>query len=211
MWFLAIIPVPYLIYIFHLPQPIRMKYFFAFIVADFTNIAIITGTLLIEFKIKSAGQISLPKIYFLFKGLIGREIFCGLCLSIIALNYIIWISYRYYLIIDELSLISNIIILLTLLLFIWIGLAVQIKRWNDRNKSGWMVLINLIPMVGLIWVLTELGFLKGMKVLISMAKFLCDNLSPMDPGQQMIPYKSDNTFIIVRLAEPIQEEMLFVK
>lgn len=161
LWFLAIIPVPYLSYIFPLSQPIHMKYFFAFILADLTNIAIITGILLIVFNIKSAGQLSLPKIYFSFKGRIGRGIFWGVWLSIIALNYIIWISYRYDLRIEELSLISIVIIFLTSLLFIWIGLAVQIKRWHDRNKSGWMVLINLIPVVGLIWVFVELGFLKG--------------------------------------------------
>lgn len=44
---------------------------------------------------------------------------------------------------------------------IWAGLAVQVKRWHDRGKSGWMVLINLIPILGTLWSLVELGFLKG--------------------------------------------------
>ena len=43
----------------------------------------------------------------------------------------------------------------------WPGLAVTIKRWHDRDKSGWWVLINLIPIVGDIWSLIENGFLKG--------------------------------------------------
>jgi uncharacterized membrane protein YhaH (DUF805 family) len=54
--------------------------------------------------------------------------------------------------------------LITLVIFIvsvWIGLAVQIKRWHDRDKSGWWALMNLVPIVGQIWVLVECGFLRG--------------------------------------------------
>ena len=43
----------------------------------------------------------------------------------------------------------------------WMILAVSAKRWHDRGKSGWWSLIMLIPMVGPIWALIELGFLKG--------------------------------------------------
>jgi uncharacterized membrane protein YhaH (DUF805 family) len=42
-----------------------------------------------------------------------------------------------------------------------IGILVQIKRWHDRDKSGWWVLINLVPCIGFFWSLIELGFLKG--------------------------------------------------
>jgi uncharacterized membrane protein YhaH (DUF805 family) len=38
---------------------------------------------------------------------------------------------------------------------------VYIKRFHDRDKSGWWVLITLIPIIGAIWILVELGFLKG--------------------------------------------------
>jgi uncharacterized membrane protein YhaH (DUF805 family) len=38
---------------------------------------------------------------------------------------------------------------------------VYIKRFHDRDKSGWWVLIWLIPIIGAIWLLIELGFLKG--------------------------------------------------
>lgn len=44
---------------------------------------------------------------------------------------------------------------------IWFGLAIQIKRWHDRNKSGWWVLIGLVPVIGGIWALVETGFLSG--------------------------------------------------
>lgn len=44
---------------------------------------------------------------------------------------------------------------------IWVGLALQIKRWHDRDKSGWWCLIGLVPIIGGIWVLVECGFLRG--------------------------------------------------
>jgi uncharacterized membrane protein YhaH (DUF805 family) len=50
---------------------------------------------------------------------------------------------------------------LVLLPMLWAAVAVTIKRWHDRNKSGWWILINLIPVVGDIWSLIENGFLKG--------------------------------------------------
>ena len=47
------------------------------------------------------------------------------------------------------------------LTMLWPGLALQIKRWHDRNKSGWWVLINFIPLIGVIWAIIENGFLSG--------------------------------------------------
>ena len=43
----------------------------------------------------------------------------------------------------------------------WSYLAVHVKRWHDRDKSGWWVLIGFIPIVGFIWTMIECGFLKG--------------------------------------------------
>ena len=44
---------------------------------------------------------------------------------------------------------------------IWFSLAVGAKRCHDRNRSGWFQAIVLIPIIGAIWLLIELGFLKG--------------------------------------------------
>jgi uncharacterized membrane protein YhaH (DUF805 family) len=41
------------------------------------------------------------------------------------------------------------------------SILVHIKRFHDRDKSGWWVLIGLIPIIGGLWLLIELGFLKG--------------------------------------------------
>ncbi|HEY1753662.1 MAG TPA: DUF805 domain-containing protein [Caulobacteraceae bacterium] len=43
----------------------------------------------------------------------------------------------------------------------WVGLALQIKRWHDRDKSGVWVFINFIPFVGGIWTFIECGFMDG--------------------------------------------------
>ena len=48
-----------------------------------------------------------------------------------------------------------------IIISIWFGLALQIKRWHDRDKSGWWVLIGLVPVIGGIWALVETGFLRG--------------------------------------------------
>ncbi|MDQ2105456.1 DUF805 domain-containing protein [Azospirillum isscasi] len=47
------------------------------------------------------------------------------------------------------------------ILLIWPCLAVGAKRWHDRGKSAWWLLIVLIPVVGMLWALIECGFLRG--------------------------------------------------
>jgi uncharacterized membrane protein YhaH (DUF805 family) len=47
------------------------------------------------------------------------------------------------------------------LIFLWPALAIGVKRCHDRNKSGWFLLIGLIPILGGLWLLIELGFLDG--------------------------------------------------
>jgi len=44
---------------------------------------------------------------------------------------------------------------------VWIGLAISVKRWHDRGKSGWWILISFVPIIGPLWALVETGFLKG--------------------------------------------------
>jgi uncharacterized membrane protein YhaH (DUF805 family) len=47
------------------------------------------------------------------------------------------------------------------LVWLYVALAIDVKRCHDRDKSGWFVLIGLIPIIGAIWLLVELGFLDG--------------------------------------------------
>lgn len=62
---------------------------------------------------------------------------------------------------NPMTIVPGIITLVTFVLVVWIGLAVQVKRWHDRDKTGWWALINLIPVIGQIWVLIQCGILKG--------------------------------------------------
>lgn len=47
------------------------------------------------------------------------------------------------------------------LLIAWPAIAVSAKRWHDRDKSAWWVLIVLIPLIGQLWALVDNGFLRG--------------------------------------------------
>ena len=47
------------------------------------------------------------------------------------------------------------------LLLVWPVIAIGAKRWHDRGKSAWWVLILFIPVVGWLWALIENGFLRG--------------------------------------------------
>lgn len=48
-----------------------------------------------------------------------------------------------------------------LILSFWITLAVYAKRWHDCSKSGWMSLVMLIPVIGALWLLGYLGFVRS--------------------------------------------------
>lgn len=47
------------------------------------------------------------------------------------------------------------------LLLLWPSLALTVKRWHDRDKSGWWALLVFLPAIGAIWLLVECGFLRG--------------------------------------------------
>ena len=51
--------------------------------------------------------------------------------------------------------------LIVALAAIYPAIALYAKRWHDRDKSGWWTLIVLVPIVGPIWILVELGILEG--------------------------------------------------
>ena len=40
-------------------------------------------------------------------------------------------------------------------------LSLQVKRWHDRDKSGFWVFLAIIPVIGPIWTFIETGFLPG--------------------------------------------------
>jgi uncharacterized membrane protein YhaH (DUF805 family) len=43
----------------------------------------------------------------------------------------------------------------------WVMTAAGARRFRDRNKSGWWVLIGFVPVIGAPWYWIECGFLPG--------------------------------------------------
>jgi len=40
-------------------------------------------------------------------------------------------------------------------------LVAEVKRWPDRDRTGWWALVYLIYFIGQIWVLIQCGILRG--------------------------------------------------
>jgi len=59
---------------------------------------------------------------------------------------------------EQPSNVSLVIFMIVLIPYSWINLAVQIRRWHDLDRSGWMMLIGLIPVIGAIVLVVVLGF-----------------------------------------------------
>jgi DnaJ like chaperone protein len=95
------------------------------------------------------------KVYFLLKGRINRKTFWFASISLFILYVIANVMVEST---DEAISPLGSLLMISL---IWPTFAVHVKRWHDRNKSAWWYLISFIPMVGPLWVLVELGFLRG--------------------------------------------------
>ncbi len=129
----------------------------------------------------SIGKIKLSEwqVWFSFSGRINRTTYWLLGVAQLTAVYIciplllavilprlspIMDSYDSYVIRVALAIIRVALALMALSLltvFPWIVLAVSAKRWHDRNRSAWWLLVLAIPLAGLLWTLVELGFLGG--------------------------------------------------
>ncbi len=59
--------------------------------------------------------------------------------------------------------IAGILSAIVIIAVAWVALATAAKRYHDRNKSGWWILIVFVPLIGGLWYLIECGFLSGTK------------------------------------------------
>lgn len=51
--------------------------------------------------------------------------------------------------------------LLFLPVLVWSGACLTVKRLHDHDKSGWWLLLYVIPVIGAIWQLIECGLMAG--------------------------------------------------
>lgn len=57
--------------------------------------------------------------------------------------------------------IGNLVAIIFSLAVLYPSICIAIKRCHDRDKSGWWILIIVIPLIGAIWWLIEFGFMRG--------------------------------------------------
>ena len=55
----------------------------------------------------------------------------------------------------------TVIALVISLAMAYLYFASNARRFHDRGKSGWWSLIGIVPIIGTLWILIELGFLAG--------------------------------------------------
>ena len=55
----------------------------------------------------------------------------------------------------------SLLVMPLMLALTWIMIGAIVKRFHDRNKSGWWALVSAIPLVGTVWILVECGLLEG--------------------------------------------------
>jgi len=95
-------------------------------------------------------------LLFDFNGRINRGKFW---LGMVVIYVVPWIFWMIALAVN--SAVIYTLLGLVYLLIIWPALAISVKRWHDRDKSGWWVLIAFVPLIGWLWALIETGFLEG--------------------------------------------------
>jgi len=97
---------------------------------------------------------TLSQILFSFEGRINRAKYWGFNILIaVILGIVAMIDMA---ITGQISAIYIIVAVIS----IWPSLAIAVKRCHDRDRSGWFVLVSLIPLVNL-WYLVEVAFLRG--------------------------------------------------
>lgn len=96
----------------------------------------------------------MKELFFSFQGRIGRLTYW------VANLFPLGVSFIGSFLAEKEGLITLVIAAISAVVVVWSALALQVKRWHDRDKSGWWVLLGLIPIIN-IWVFIETGFFRG--------------------------------------------------
>ena len=104
-------------------------------------------------------------LLFSFEGRIPRRVFWGATIITAIAYYAAVIPLAVIIGDDSLDFesgsLAGLPLYLLMLLMIWISLVISVKRWHDRDKSGWWVLIVMVPFIGPLWQFIETGCLRG--------------------------------------------------
>ena len=103
-------------------------------------------------------EFDLKNTYFNFRGRIGRQQFwLFYVLPMFFLSGLMQASVDFY----EFNPVVQFILFFINIIFIICLIAGYIKRLHDRGKSAWWLLLILIPVIGTIYWIIDLGILKG--------------------------------------------------
>jgi uncharacterized membrane protein YhaH (DUF805 family) len=105
---------------------------------------------------ENGGNMPLSKVLFSFQGRIGRGTFWAVWLSMMVLSLIVGLVGGAA---GEDA--ATVVLVVFMIPLVWVGLAIQVKRWQDMGRSGLMILIGFIPFIGLLIALVWLGCIKG--------------------------------------------------
>ncbi len=97
---------------------------------------------------------SIGRLFFVFRGRLSLEMWWltkGILLAFIFLVYYLM----------RIPLLGDIFALGGAAFFLWSGLVLNIKRFHDRNLPGWLLFVQLIPVLGSIYCYVHLAFLRG--------------------------------------------------
>ena len=98
-------------------------------------------------------------LLFSLEGRIGRAKFWLGQLVLFVIAFVAWLA-----LIPGMATENIVLLLVPVALFpfsLWMSICISGKRYHDRGKSAWWILICLIPIVGGIWQFIELGLLRG--------------------------------------------------
>ena len=106
--------------------------------------------------------LTLKQILFSFKGRIPRRVLwlwglISVLAFIVPLGFLAPLFQRE----DIARTIATVVTIPLAVAFIWVSLALRIKRWHDHGKSGLWILIGIIPYVGLLISFIFLGCMRG--------------------------------------------------
>ena len=106
------------------------------------------------------GPISIPKVLFSFSGRISRSEY-WIKGVLVLMPFSILNNILFFAVNSDVAYIFAVIISV---ISLWPGIALNVKRWHDRDRSTLWFLTLLIPFVNLgfmIWIMVETYFLKG--------------------------------------------------